>query len=103
MAWSPDGRTLAVLSAHVARVHFVDAAWVVAHPEDERRGETWPQVSLAGDGEFVLGSNIAFSAADRVELDVCGYQLADLKRTGRPACSTVPQRRSLSVQTATYR
>src|SRR5687768_8581751 len=35
MAWSPDGRTLAVLTAHVARVRFVDIAWALDHPSTQ--------------------------------------------------------------------
>lgn len=98
IAWSPDGRTLAVLSAHVARVRFVDVAWAEAHPDDAPRSS---QVSLAGEGQFLHGRSVAFTDPRQVELEVCPYQLADVQRTGVIACTDPPQVLALNVQTPT--
>lgn len=34
MVWSADGRTLAVLTSHVAGISIIDVEWALAHPRE---------------------------------------------------------------------
>lgn len=53
MAWSADGRTLAVVSSHVARAIIVDVAWTLSRPETRTEYWSWwssgPRVLSQGD------------------------------------------------------
>jgi hypothetical protein len=71
MAWSPDGRTLAVLSAHVARVRFVDVAWALDHPSTRTAHWSWRQVDLSSEERWVRGHGLRFSGPLEVELRLC--------------------------------
>lgn len=97
IAWSPGGETLAVLSAHVARVRFVDVAWAVQHQSVEASHWTWPHVSLASEGQFILAKNMVFDGLTHIELQVCPYRLEDRQRSGRLECDAPPYLRSLQV------
>ena len=72
VVWSPDGRTLAVLSGHVARVRFVDVAWALAHPEVQTSSWSWRQVDLSTERVHLLGRGLAFVGPTTVQLSVCG-------------------------------
>lgn len=90
----PDGRTLAVLSSHMPRVRFVDVGWAVTHPSD---APPTRRVSLAAEGQFMLGRDVVFRSADRVELEVCRYQIVEGQQTGALACVDAPALRAVSV------
>ena len=82
MAWSPDGRTLAVLSGHGARVMFVDVAWALDQPDVETSHHSW--TSRQGDpprAHFVA-RDLRFFTADMVEYRECLDGVA-----GTPQCS----------------
>ena len=97
MTWSSDGRSLAVLTAHVARIRFVDVAWALAHPEIETTHWSWWQVSLAGEGQFVLGKGLRFITPMQVELQLCGYSLDVVRRTGSMECNEPPVTRMVPI------
>jgi hypothetical protein len=87
IAWSPDGRTLAVLSAHVARLRFVDVDWALRHPAIATRHWSWRMVDYSTEKRFMLGGGIRFTAAMKVELQLCPYALDAVRRTGVLKCS----------------
>jgi hypothetical protein len=69
IAWSPDGRQLAMLSAHVARIMLVDVRRAL---ELKQKGAAWDwsrQVTLAmNDGS---AANLRFEGSSSVEFDLC--------------------------------
>jgi hypothetical protein len=69
LAWSPDGRTLAVLTGHVARVRFVDVASAVHHPEVA----TAPSymVDLSSEQRRVESSHLRLVGPFEAEMRVC--------------------------------
>jgi hypothetical protein len=97
ITWSRDGRSLAVLTAHVARIRFVDVAWALAHPEVETAHWSWRQVSLSGEGQFVLGKGLRFTTPMQIELQLCGYSLDEVRRTGSLACNEPPVIRTVAI------
>lgn len=86
MAWSPDGRTLAVLSGHVARVRFVDVAWALSHPETRTAHWSWRQVDVGSAVEPLNGAALRFVGPLEVELQVCRPQRGPVQRNGRRTC-----------------
>ena len=48
LAWSPDGRVLAVLSTHVARVRVADVARMLEQPATASSRWAWRRFNLAG-------------------------------------------------------
>jgi hypothetical protein len=97
IAWAADGQTLAVLTGHVARLRFIDVAWVLDHPTVETAYWSWRQVSLAGEGQFLLGKGLRFTSRMEVELQLCPYSLDAVRRTGMPACNAPSVTRRLSI------
>ena len=88
VVWSPDSRTLAVLSGHVARIRFVDVAWAVAHPEVRTAHWSWRQVDLSTGRRHLQGRGLHFVGPATVELSLCaaqrqGSQLACESDAGR--------------------
>lgn len=71
VVWSPDGRTLAVLSGHTARVRFVDVGWVLDHPEVQTAHWSWRQVDFSTERVRVEGSDLRFFGPTTIELRVC--------------------------------
>jgi hypothetical protein len=86
MAWSPDGRTLAVLSGHVARVRFVDVARALNDAAPTAHW-SWPQVDLSTAHQPRLGKNLRFVGAQDVEVTTCAYDLKVTQQTRRTTCS----------------
>jgi hypothetical protein len=96
IAWASNGRTLAVLTAPVARLRFVDVGWALSNP-----GETaywsWREVSFAGEGQHILGKGLRFTDRMEIELQLCPYSLQAVQRTGVMECGAPPVRRRLSI------
>ena len=70
IVWSPDGRVLAVLVGHVARVHFasVDAG-------ETRSGlGGWQQVTLSTEARLHRARALRFVEPRAVELSVCASE-----------------------------
>jgi hypothetical protein len=87
MAWSPDGRTLAVLSGHVARIRLVDVASALRSPVPT--SDVWPrQVDFSSERDLRLGKNLRFVGAAEVVVTTCSYSLKDTQRTGRMTCTS---------------
>ena len=96
IVWSKDGRTLGVLSAHVARTTFVDIEWVVRNASDTRR-TGWRQVSFGSESETMLARGLRFIGPLEVELDVCPYRLADRQRDGFFTCTAPAERKRFAI------
>jgi len=88
VAWSPDGRFLGVLSAHVARIRFVDVRKALAERASTTSRWFWPQIDLGREGEFTYGRRLRFSSPTDVELTTCPFDLRETQRAkGRIHCS----------------
>jgi hypothetical protein len=73
MAWSADGRTLAVVSSHVARASVIDVARALSHPE--AKPWAWTRsVSLTDQDRPRLARRLRFVAPAEVEYEVCVYE-----------------------------
>lgn len=90
VVWSPDARTIAVLSGRVARMIFVDVAWALAHPDVETAHWSWRQVSLSSEQRHVEGSHLRFVGPTAIELRVCQARSAE-SHEGCPQGSATKQ------------
>ena len=89
VVWAPDSRTLAVLTAHVARVRFVDVEWALENPTRESHYWSSRMISFPSESsqEMRLGRNLRFTGPLDVELDVCPYDLESVRRTDKWECA----------------
>jgi hypothetical protein len=87
VVWSPDSRTLAVLTAHLARVRLVDVEWALENPTTESAYWSSRQVSFSSEQQPVLGANLRFTGPIELELDVCQYHPGDARRTAKGDCA----------------
>ena len=71
VAWAPDGRTLAVLSGHVARIRFVDVEGAL---KSSLAPAPWRQVDLSTERDLRLGRNLRFVGPLDVEVTTCSVQ-----------------------------
>jgi WD40 repeat protein len=71
VVWSPDGQLLAVLSAHVALVRFVDVGWALSHPDVQTAAWSWRMVSLSTERLHLRGHDLRFVGPMAVELVAC--------------------------------
>lgn len=97
MAWSPDGRLLAVLTAHVARIRFVDVEWALAHAPTTTAYWSWRQVDLGTERQLTLGRGLRMMNREEFELQTCAYTLAVVRHTGTWECIETPVTRRLTV------
>lgn len=97
VAWSPDGKVLAVLSAHVARIRFVDVAWVLRKATVPRRYWSWRQVDLSSERDLRQGKDMRFVGPLDVELTICSYDLRQAQRTHTRTCTSEEVRRQFRI------
>jgi hypothetical protein len=71
MAWGPDGKTLTVMSNHVARVRFVDVDWALRHLSDEMHYWDTREVSYSSEREWKVSRHLRYVDAQTVAFDVC--------------------------------
>lgn len=88
LAWSPDGRTLAVLSGHVARLRLMDVRWALEHPSVETAYWSWRQVDLSTERRLVSGRNIQFTGSRTIELQLCPGPPKQAEQDCAPTAST---------------
>ena len=69
VVWSADGRTLAILTGHVARIKFVDVSWALDHREI--RTAYWRDVDLSTEQTRLVGADLQFVGPTTVQLNVC--------------------------------
>ena len=97
VAWSPDGRLLAVLSGHVARIRFVDVRKALAERSTADRW-FWPQIDLGSEGHHTYGRELRFVTPADVEVTTCPYDLRETQRArGRIRCAGTDTRRRVAA------
>ena len=101
MAWSPDGRTIAVLSGHVARLRFVDVASALEQTDKTRRW-FWPQIDISTDRMHRNGSRLRFTGPREIELQVCGERGYKPGDAGRRDCGDAGAVRRVEVPAFRY-
>ena len=87
LAWSPDGRLVAVLSTHVARVRVADVARMLEQPEAASSRWAWRQFDLSPESDLRMGRRMQF--VDRLEIEVttCPYDPRETQRTQTMRCT----------------
>jgi hypothetical protein len=96
IAWSPDGRTLVVLSSHVARLRFVDVTRALADEQPPVR-YFWPQVDLSAERDLRFARELRFAGPRDVEVTLCSYSLGERQSTGAFRCTSAEERRRVRV------
>ena len=86
MAWAPDGRTVAVLSGHVARIRFVDVAWALAHPDRTTNHWSWRVIDLGSDVNPLRADQLRFVGPLAFEVRVCEQGIGPHLPNGRQNC-----------------
>jgi hypothetical protein len=86
MAWSADGRALAVLSGHVARTRIVDVAWALAHPDSTTNHWSWRVIDLGSDVNPLRADRLRFVAPLAFEVRVCEQGIGPHLSNGRQNC-----------------
>lgn len=97
VAWSPDGKVLAVLSAHVARIRFVDIALVFREQTRPTRYSSWPQVDLSSERDLRQAKDLRFIGPLDVEVTICSYDLRQTQRTHTRTCTSQEVRKQFRV------
>jgi hypothetical protein len=101
MAWSADGRRLAVLSSHVARAIVVDVEWALSRPATKTSHWSWRSVSLAYGEEHRLAHRLRFLTSEELEYQVCSNEFGRGKDWRR--CTTPAETRRLLLPSAVYK
>lgn len=86
MAWAPDGRTVAVLSGHVARVRFVDVAWALAHLETATAHWSWRVVDFGSEVRPLKADGLRFADPHAIEVRLCAQGRGPHLPNGRQDC-----------------
>ena len=86
VAWSPDGRTVAVLSGHVARMRFVDVAWALAHRDTATAHWSWRVVDVGSAVMPMKADGLRFVDPNVIELRVCAESRPPRLANGRQMC-----------------
>jgi uncharacterized RDD family membrane protein YckC len=97
LAWSPDGKVLAVLSGHVARIRFVDVGQVVRGPTVPTQYWSWRQVDLSTEGNLRQAKDLRFVGPVEVELTICPYDLRETQRTHTRICTSEEVRKRFRI------
>ena len=98
IAWSADGRTIAILVGHVARIRFVDVEWALRQKEADYVRWHWRQADVAGS-RLHWGHGLRFTAAREVELSVCPYSLDEVRASGAYRCTADPVTKRFDIPT----
>lgn len=97
IAWAGDGRTLAVLTAHVARLRFVDVEWALRNPTVQTHYWSWREVNLSTERRLLLGKGLRFTTGMQVALQLCVYSLEVVRQTGILECGEPSVPRLLDI------
>ncbi len=105
VAWSPDGRLLAVLTSHVSDINIIDVGWAMSHPDERnahwfRRYFTFSAEATLRRGTARRGAQLTFVSNDALEFQICTYSLAETqRRKGEMRCTEPPRPQRLPVPT----
>jgi hypothetical protein len=92
IVWSADGRTLAVLTAHVAGITLIDIGGAQAHPQVQNRHWFIRGFSFSSETALRRGARLTFVSRDELEFDLCEYSLAEARRNGGEITCSQPAR-----------
>ncbi len=71
LIWSPDGRTLAVLTGATATIRMADVDWALAHPEIHERHWLYRDFSFSTDKVTKQATDLRFVSAFELEFQLC--------------------------------
>ena len=97
LAWSPDWRTLAILSAHVARVRFVDVDWALKHAAAPTGNWSWRQVDLSTKADLRMRRDLRFVGPLEIEVTVCSCGPQETQRTHQRRCTSQEIRKQFLI------
>jgi len=97
MAWSPDGRAIAVLSGHVARIRIVDVAWALAHPDSRTNHWSWRVIDLGSDVNRLRADRLRFVAPLTFEVRTCEQGTGPHLPNGRQDCGDAGRPRRVDI------
>ena len=99
MAWSEDGRMLAILTSHVAAVTLIDVEWALAHPEIQNPHWVVRGFSHSGEGgKLQYGKQRTFVSAQELQLQICAYSLEESRRrSGDISWAETPHAQTLRI------
>ena len=95
LIWSEDGRTLAVLTSHVAGISIIDVEWAVSHPQILNSHWFIRGFSYSTEKVIKRAERLTFVSPLELEFQLCEYSLAETQRHGgKIECSqpAAPQR-----------
>lgn len=101
IAWSPDGRILAVLSGHVARVRFIDVTWALEQKPPIHWG-AYPQIDISNERLHRNAGGMRFTGPREIELQVCGERGYKPGDAGRRDCGGTGAVRRVEVPAFRY-
>ena len=98
MTWSPDGRSLAVLTSDVAGITMIDVRWAIAHTAERNQHWFVRGFAFSREGEFRQATSLRFVSASEVEFQLCEYSLAETQRNrGKIRCSRPAHPKRLQI------
>ena len=98
MVWSHDGRSLAVLTRHVAGITVADVSWALANPTERNKHRYVRGFSFSAEGKHVQATSLRFVSALELEFQTCEYAMAETQRNrGTISCSRPPRPQRLQI------
>jgi hypothetical protein len=98
LIWSPDGRTLAVLTGHTATIRIADVDWALAHPEIHERHWVYRDFSFSSDKVNKRATDLRFVSAFELEFQLCEYSLRETQaNNGQIRCGQQAQPQRLRI------
>lgn len=87
VVWAEDGRTLAVLTSHVATITVVDVEWALSHLAVEQRHWFTREFSFSAENVLRQGTELRFVGPSEVEFKLCAYSIQETQSNqGRIRC-----------------
>jgi hypothetical protein len=80
VVWSGDGRTLAVLTSHVATITIVDAEWAMSHSAVLERHRFSRSFTFSSEHTPRQATELKFLGPSEVEFKLCGYSIRETQR-----------------------
>ena len=97
VVWSQNGRTLAVLTSHVATITVVDVEWALSHPAVLERHWFTRQFSFS-ESIVRQGTELRFVGPSEVEFKLCDYSIQETQSNhGRIRSPSIGQVGSLAM------
>jgi hypothetical protein len=96
--WSGDGRTLAVLTSHVAGIAIVDVEWALSHPDVQNSHWFVRGYSFSSEKRPARAAELRFVSPGELQFQVCEQSLsATTSVEGRNRCASPARSQRLLV------